>query len=45
MFDKSFENMTKFKYLRTTANQNCFPEKISTLNSGNACYHSLLFPL
>jgi hypothetical protein len=35
--------MAKFKYLGTAVvNPYCIPEEIkSTLNSGNACYHSV----
>jgi hypothetical protein len=37
---KSFENVKKFKYLRTVTNENYIHEKIkSNLNSGIACYH------
>jgi hypothetical protein len=41
--NRSFESVTKFKYLGTTlTDKNCMQEEIkSRLNSGNACYHSV----
>jgi hypothetical protein len=45
--NRSFENMSQFKYLRiTVTNQNLIQEEIKRkLNSGNACYHSVQNPL
>jgi hypothetical protein len=48
--NRPFEDEAKFKYVRTTlTDQNHMYEEFkSTLNSRNACYHSvqsLLFPL
>jgi hypothetical protein len=41
--NRSFENVTQFKYLRTTLkNHNLIQEEIKRiLNSVNACYHSV----
>jgi hypothetical protein len=41
--NRSFENMSQFKYLRATVrNQNLIQEEIKRRpNSGNACYHSV----
>jgi hypothetical protein len=40
---RSFENVSQFRYLGTTAtNQNLIQEEIKRrLNSGNTCYHSV----
>jgi hypothetical protein len=42
--NRCFENVAQFRYLGTTiTNQNLIQEEIKRkLNSGNACYHSVL---
>jgi hypothetical protein len=42
--NRSFENMTQFKYLGTTVtNQSLIQAEMKRrLNLGNACYHSVL---
>jgi hypothetical protein len=40
--NRSFENVSQFIYLGTTAtNQNLIQKEIKRINSGNACYHSV----
>jgi ribosomal protein S2 len=40
--NRGFENVAQVRYLgMTITNQNPIQEKITRLNSGNACYHSV----
>jgi hypothetical protein len=40
--NRSFENVSQFRYLGKVTNQNLIQEEIKRrLNSGNACYHSV----
>jgi hypothetical protein len=41
--NRSYENVSQFKYVGILRNQNFIQEEIKRrLNSGNACYHSVL---